>query len=119
MAKASGAKAPANGESTPPAAVPAVKYRARPPGIVLSGIIQQSGQSFASINGRFVKVGQSVEGAKVIKIGPYAVEMELDGERFRLTFGAGPPPPAVSKEKDQKTDEDGSADEEDSDESDG
>jgi hypothetical protein len=85
---------------------------------VLSGIVQQPGQSFASINGRFVRVGQSVEGAKVVKIERYAVEMELDGERFRLTFGAGPPAPAGSRHKDKEVDEDDSGDEEDSEGSD-
>jgi len=41
-----------------------------------------SGRPVAIINNRSVKVGQTVNNAKVIRISQFSVELERDGQRF-------------------------------------
>jgi hypothetical protein len=43
--------------------------------------------SLAIINGKPVGEGATVRGAKVIRIQPLSVELELDGQRFTLGLG--------------------------------
>jgi len=66
-------------------------YQPCPPGFSFTGAIHQPTGVFANINGRFVRVGDTVQGAKVVKIGRSSVEMELKGRRFVVGFGTGPP----------------------------
>lgn len=74
-------------QAPPPA--PAYRYMPCPPGITLSGVVQQPDGALANINGRFVAVGETVDGAKVVRITPLSVEMELDGKRFLVGFNSG------------------------------
>ncbi len=74
-----------------PGAPPALLYQPCPPGFSFTGAIHQPTGVFANINGRFVRVGDTVQGAKVVKIGRSSVEMELKGRRFVVGFGTGPP----------------------------
>ncbi len=61
--------------------------RHRPPGFSVSGIMSSSTDTGAVVNGQWVRVGDTVSGAKVISILPSAVELELDGERFTVGLG--------------------------------
>lgn len=65
-------------------------YTPCPPGFTFTGAIRQPTGVFANINGRFVRVGDTVSGARVVKIGRSSVEMELDGVRFVVCFGSAP-----------------------------
>jgi len=78
----------AKGQAAP--APPVVQYGPCPPGFRFTGAIRQPTGVFANVNGKFVRVGGTVSGAKVIKIGRSSVEMERDGRRFIVGFGTGP-----------------------------
>ena len=52
-----------------------------------AGVIRQPNGLFANINGRFVRVGDTLNKAKVIHVSRSSVEMELDGKRFFVGFG--------------------------------
>lgn len=58
------------------------KYGPCPSNIRLTGIVRRRGAYMANINGRFVRVGETVADAKVLEIRDRTVEMELKGERF-------------------------------------
>jgi len=66
------------------------RYRACPTGLSLSAVVRQQGGGLANINGRFVSVGDEVNGATVIAIADMSVEMELNGERFTVPYSPGP-----------------------------
>lgn len=66
-----------------------------PPGIVLSCIMRGPAGPVAIINNRTVKVGQTVNDAKVIRIEQFAVELELKGRRFMIGV-ASPSAPAAA-----------------------
>ncbi|MFB3891300.1 MAG: hypothetical protein ACE15C_04675 [Phycisphaerae bacterium] len=83
-----------------------IKYRECPPGIRLSGIIACSDGAYACLNDKMVKVGGVVNGAKVVAVGDFSVEMELDGERFIVGVGAGMPDRPSAPAPDVTTDED-------------
>ena len=68
---------------------PASRLTVAPSGFALGAIVQWSDGSSANINGEFVRVGQSVKGAKVLAIHESYVELEMDGECF--TLGDAPP----------------------------
>ncbi|MDY7009633.1 MAG: hypothetical protein SVV80_02635 [Planctomycetota bacterium] len=53
-------------------------------GIELGGIMRGSDGNFAIINKRFVRVGQTVNNAKIIRIGDHSVEIELKGKRYLI-----------------------------------
>lgn len=55
-----------------------------PSAFKLSAVIRGPDGSTAIIDGRFVKVGATVNGAKVVNIGRYAVELEFNGETFTV-----------------------------------
>jgi len=63
---------------------PTVRLTVCPAGFRLMGIISGPRQRLANVNGEFVKVGQTVAGARVIDIRETSVEMEMNGERFIL-----------------------------------
>lgn len=48
--------------------------------LVLSGIVEMDGKSFALINKEFYEVGESVEGAKITKITPDSIEILQKGK---------------------------------------
>jgi hypothetical protein len=54
------------------------------PGFRISGIMGGPKVDVAIINGRPVSKGQTVNGAKVVKVGRREVEMEKDGRRFTV-----------------------------------
>lgn len=70
-----------------PVSAPAVRFRECPPGFTLSSVIQFPDGAYASLNGKMVKVGGMVSGARVVAIGNFSVEMELSGERFIVGIG--------------------------------
>jgi len=67
---------------------PSRHYITCPAGFKLTGIVQLPTGRFANINGSYVKTGQTVNGAKITKIGVFSVEMELKGERFVIGISA-------------------------------
>jgi hypothetical protein len=72
----------------PPAKALDRQYRPCPPGIKLTGIVQQAGRKVACINGKFRDVGDMIYGARVVEIKDLSVEMEQDGQRFLVGFGS-------------------------------
>lgn len=48
--------------------------------LILSGIVEMDGKSFALINKEFYEVGESVEGAKITKITPDSIEILQKGK---------------------------------------
>jgi hypothetical protein len=50
----------------------------------LSAILRHSDGASAVINGSVVGVGQSVGEAKVVDIGRFGVDLEIDGKRFTI-----------------------------------
>ena len=73
-------KSPATQPKTQPAPLPVVDTSR----FSISGIMYGDGNSTAIINGYFVKAGESVEGAKIIKINPQSVELEISGQRVTI-----------------------------------
>jgi len=77
----------------PKAAPPQAEAKpARPPPVdtsrfKVSSIVSGPQGGTAIINGRPVRVGDTVGGAKVIKITPRSVEVEIDGRRATLALG--------------------------------
>jgi len=51
-------------------------------------VINTSNGAFASINNHMVKLGGVVNGAKIVAIKDFSVEMELNGERFVVAIDA-------------------------------
>mgnify|MGYP005679559407 CR=1 FL=1 len=63
-----------------------------PPGFSLSGVFTgPDGKPLAVVNDRSVAEGDTVNGAKVIRIGNFSVEMELEGKRFSVSVSSAPP----------------------------
>jgi hypothetical protein len=62
-------------------------YQPCPPGFDLTCILKSGPSHWAIINGQIVDVGQTVNGAKVIRISPEAAVMELNGKQFILHIG--------------------------------
>ena len=54
------------------------------PSFKLSAVLRGSRGVTAIINGRFVQVGSTIQGAKVISIDRHSVELELDGETITV-----------------------------------
>lgn len=71
------------------------KYRACPPDISLSGTFAGPRGAMAIIGGRAVSVGDKVKGATVVEITDSSVEMEMDGQYFRVPYA---PPPSADDE---------------------
>jgi len=74
---------PAHPEATAAEQAPAADDASKDP-YRLSAIIHGPDGATAIVNGKFLRVGQSVDGAEVIRIGQYAVVLEADGERITL-----------------------------------
>jgi hypothetical protein len=56
------------------------------PALRLQAITEQDGQPVAMVNGRLVRVGDVVNGARVVRIGAAEIEVEIDGRRLTVTF---------------------------------
>lgn len=63
----------------PPALVPETNY-------ALQAVTEQDGQPVAIVNGQLVRVGDVLEGARILRIEPEAVEIEKNGRRIVLSF---------------------------------
>jgi len=76
----------------PPAArapVPTPEAAAPPkaaPEFALQAVADQDGHPVAIVNGQLVRVGDLVDGARVLRIDPEEVELEQGGRRLVLTF---------------------------------
>jgi len=85
--KASTAVAAGRADGAPAASPPAGRPRRnlsalRQGKFKLSAIMQGPYGATAIINGVFLKEGMTLDGAKVLKIGEYTVELELEGRKF-------------------------------------
>lgn len=78
-----------------PAAEPRARSAAAPtpaplapvvPTFTLQAVTQQDGQPVAIVNGQLVRVGDLVEGARVVRIDADAVELDRDGRRIVIGF---------------------------------
>ena len=72
----------------PPAAAPvaAAPAPARTIDLRLSAISERDGRPVAVVNDRLVGEGDIVEGARVVRIAPTEVDVEVDGARRTLRF---------------------------------
>ena len=68
--------------SAPKPAQPEVKFD--PSACTITGVLAGPDGGTAIINGRFVRIGQTVDGAKLIRITPNGVELEANGRRYSL-----------------------------------
>lgn len=66
--------------TTLPSAVPAT------PPLTLEAIAERDGVPVALIDGQLVREGDMLGGALIVRIGTDAVELEIDGQRRRITF---------------------------------
>lgn len=96
---------PPTAQSRPAAETPARRYTSCPPGLRLNGVLRRPGGGIADINGRAVAIGQTVNGAKLLAIREFGVEMELKGEYFILGFSSGPEEPASPREQPEPSDD--------------
>ena len=76
-----------------PAAAPAAAEKPAPDEVKVdlskfkvSSILMGPKGGSAVINGRFVREGSTIEGAKIIAITPHAVDLEISGKRFTLSM---------------------------------
>ena len=72
--------------ATVPAAAPAPAAPVRVTELRLSAISQRDGRPVAVLNDRVVGEGDTVEGARVVRIAPTEVDVEVDGTRRTLRF---------------------------------
>ena len=63
---------------------PRRKTKVNPGRFRLSAIMRGPGGGAALINGFMLRVGQEIDGAKIVRIDQYSVELELDGQRFTI-----------------------------------
>ncbi len=88
----SGVPAP-GGTAVPPTdteKTPFREYIACPSGFRCAGIVEVPEGKLANINGKFLAVGDTINGAEVVEIRGFVVEMALDGKRFLLGSSARP-----------------------------
>ena len=87
-----------------PSAVPPIGSETRPPGppptqaaapppvapvqptFMLQAVTEQDGHPVAIVNGQLVRVGDTIEGAEVVRIDAQAVELTKDGRRIVVSF---------------------------------
>jgi hypothetical protein len=91
----------ASAPATPPARP--IRYRSCPSGIRLTAIAERYGRPIATINGRFLRVGDEIDGAKIIQINARTVDMELQGERFELRFAPVVQAPVAEPDKTEES----------------
>ncbi|MCK4624668.1 MAG: hypothetical protein KAV00_05100, partial [Phycisphaerae bacterium] len=80
-------------------------------GLRLGGIMRGADGKIALINNRSVKVGQTVNNAKVVHIGDFSVEVELDDKRYRVAISSPPPEKTWDEDEDESSDSDDDGDE--------
>ena len=93
---------PKTSKPTPPRPV---QYRPAPPDVHLTAIFVRTKGSFCAVNGRFVRVGDTIERCKVVAIYRRFVEMEKNGQRFLLRFRIQAPPEVDDEEEDNEDEE--------------
>ncbi len=92
-------------------------YVPPPQGIVLSGIMSGLSGRVAMMNGRLVRPGDIVKGAKVLEVNQTSVLMEIGGRRCVVGVGTGVPTEEyVPPEDERETEEDEDEEEEESEE---
>jgi hypothetical protein len=69
---------PTQAAAEPPAAVA--------PTFTLQAVTERDGQPVAIVNGQLVRVGDTVEGAEVVRINSQEVELRKDGRRIVVSF---------------------------------
>lgn len=74
-------------------------------GLRLGGIMRGSNGNIALINNRSVRVGQTVNNAKIVHIGDFSVEVELDGKRYLVAISSAPHEPS-DEDEDESSDSD-------------
>jgi hypothetical protein len=73
--------------ATPAATVPPpLAPAAAAPAFALQAVTEQDGKPVAIVNGQLVRVGDRVDGARVLRIAPEEVELDHDGRRLVLSF---------------------------------
>ena len=82
VAAPAGAAAPAREAAPPPPPAPLVPETV----YTLQAVTQQDGVPVAIVNGQLVRVGDEVEGARVLRIEPESVELEKGGRRIVVGF---------------------------------
>lgn len=87
---ASLARRAASLEVDSPAEKPRLRYISCPPGFTFTGIVETPTGKLANINGTFVGVGDMFNGARLVEIKGFVVEMELENQRFLLGIGSKP-----------------------------
>ena len=76
-------------------------------GLKLGGIMRGPNGKIALINNRSVRVGQTVNNAKVVHIGEFSVEVELKGQRYLVGISSAQTQNHTSNEyKDESSDSD-------------
>jgi hypothetical protein len=75
-------------EGQPAGRAPAAVEPATPvePAYALQAVTEQDGQPVAIVNGQLVRVGDVLEGGRIVRIQADAVEIEKDGRRIVLGF---------------------------------
>ena len=58
------------------------------PRFVLSGLVYSSGGSYCLINGKVLKVGETVSGATLVSVTPSEAVLDLDGKTIVLPAGS-------------------------------
>jgi hypothetical protein len=76
------AERPAVAPSAPAALAPTPA----PPEFTLQAVTQQDGRPVAIVNGQLVRVGDVLQGARILRIEAEEVEIEVDGRRIVLGF---------------------------------
>lgn len=91
LVRPAGAASPAVATTPRPAPAPApAKRHEQPkpqpklPELKLTGVLVGPGGGTAIINGRFLMVGNTIEGARIVKITKYVVTLEVHGRRITL-----------------------------------
>lgn len=69
---------------TPPATMKIPSSTSR---LTLNGIVYDNKRSYAIVNNEVVRIGDSIKGAKIIRILPKAVEFEVKGKTIILKSG--------------------------------
>jgi hypothetical protein len=78
--------APSPGPAARPEAAATPVPAVAAPAFALQAVAEQEGHPVAIVNGQLVRVGDSVDGARVLRITPEEVELEQGGRRLVLTF---------------------------------
>jgi len=77
--------APASGPPVEPPSIRPPVPTPRPP-LLLTAISERDGKPVAVLNDRIVHEGDSIDGIRVLRIGPTEVEVEVDGRREVIRF---------------------------------